>query len=169
MFSSLSPIIQLVLAGAVGLLIGLLISSLFSREPKSSGETPLPKEFIEQVEENFPDGFPPKTNIVKEIKDKTLKNKAVYGDKYMPGSRNYNQDNVTLVLQGPVKLVAQGSNYVLKANHVNSNGEEMKGDYDPTFTAQYRSDRGAPVKNTRASIWPKAVEKRKNTIKLGKK
>ena len=127
------------------------------------------KSFIEDLKEKFPDGLPKAANIVKDIKDKVLKKQAVYGDNYRQGSSRFDENNVQLVLQGPVKLVSQGSNYVLKANHVNSNGEDMKGDYDPTFTAQYRSDRGAPVPNTRASIWPKAVEKRKNTIKLGKK
>jgi hypothetical protein len=127
------------------------------------------KKFIHDLSEKFPKGLPKAANIIKEINDKILKKRAVYGDEYKQGGSRFNENNVQLVLQGPVKLVPQGNYYVLKANHINSNGEELKGDYDPTFTAQYRSDRGAPVKNARASIWPKAVEKRKNTIKLGKK
>ncbi len=107
-------------------------------------------------------------NVVKEILDTTLKNKAVYGDEFKPNSKKYNEHNIQLVLQGPVKLVKKGNFYVLRANHTHSNGEKLTGDYEPVFSAQYRSDRGAPVKNARASIWPKVVEKRKNTIKIEK-
>lgn len=127
------------------------------------------KEFIEQVEENFPDGFPPKTNVVKEIKDKTLKNKAVYGDKFVPGTTRYNENNVTLVLQGPVKVVKEGQHYTIKSNHTHKNGEEMKGDYEPIFNGTYRQGRGQPVPNARLGIWPKTIQKRKNTIILPEK
>ena len=105
----------------------------------------------------------------KEIKDENLKKKAVYGDDYKQGSRQYGRDNVQLVLQGPVKLVKKGSYYEIDANHTHENGEQMKGDYEPIFTAQYRSDRNDPIPHSRSSIWPKVVEKRKNTIFLGKK
>lgn len=126
------------------------------------------KEFIKDLEENFKEGLPRATNVVKDIKDTTLKNKAVYGDEFKPNSRNFSEHNIQLVLQGTVKLVKRGNYYILTANQVHSNGEKMTGDYEPTFSAQYRSDRGAPVKNARASIWPKVVEKRKNTIKINK-
>ncbi len=46
-FSSLSLIVQLVLAGVVGLLLGLLLSTLFSREPKTPTENTLPKELTD--------------------------------------------------------------------------------------------------------------------------
>lgn len=124
------------------------------------------KEFLNDLVENFSDGLPRAANVVKEMKDRVLKNKAVYGDEFKQGSKNYNEDNVQLVLQGPVKIVKRGLFYIVDANHVHENGQFLKGEYEPTFTAQYRSDRGAPVKNSRASIWPKVVEKRKNTIKL---
>lgn len=124
------------------------------------------KEFIEQVEETFPGGFPPKTNIVKEIKDKTLKAKAIYGDDFRSGSRQYGENNVTLVLQGPVKLVKQGSYYIVNSNHVHKNGETMTGDYEPVFNGTYRQGRGQPVPNARLGVWPKTIESRKNTIKL---
>ena len=127
------------------------------------------KEFIEQIAENFPDGLPPKTNIVKDIQDRVLKAKAVYGDDYSVGSKNYGQNNVTLVLQGPVKLKKSGQVYVVAANHVHKNGEVMQGDYDPTFDANYRQGRGQPVPNSRLGIWPAVVGKRPKTIKLPKK
>lgn len=127
------------------------------------------KQFIEDLKENFEEGLPRAANVVKHIKDKILKNKAVYGDEFRNGSTRYNEDNVNLVLQGPVKLVKKGTVYEVEANHSHENGEILKGDYEPTFTAQYRGDRGAPVKNSRASIWPSVVEKRKNTIKLTEK
>lgn len=127
------------------------------------------KEFIEQIAENFPEGLPPKTNIVKDIEDKILKAKAVYGDDYTLGSKRYGQNNVTLVLQGPVKLKKMGQSYIVTANHVHKNGEAMTGDYDPTFDANYRQGRGQPVPNSRMGIWPAVVGKRPKTIKLTKK
>ena len=130
---------------------------------------PETKEFIEQVKENFEDGFPPKTNIVKEIKDKKLKAQAVYGDNYKLGSRQYGRDNVTLVLQGPVKLIKVGQVYTIKSNHTHKNGEQMTGDYEPAFNGSYRQGRGQPVPNARLGIWPKVIKNRKNTIILPKK
>lgn len=124
------------------------------------------QEFIDDIKENFPDGFPPKTNIVKPIKDKTLKAKAVYGDDYVRGSQRYGENNVTTILQGPVKLVKQGTVWIISANHVHKNGEEMKGDYEPIFDGNYRQGRGQPVQNARLGIWPKVAEKRPNTIVL---
>jgi hypothetical protein len=130
---------------------------------------PETKEFIEQVKENFEEGFPPKTNIVKDISDKKLKAQAVYGDNYKPGSRQYGRDNVTLVLQGPVKLVKVGQYYTIKSNHTHKNGEQLTGEYEPTFNGTYRQGRGQPVANARLGIWPKVVKNRKNTIILPKK
>lgn len=124
------------------------------------------KTFIEQVEKTFPKGFPSKTNIIKEINDDILKAKAVYGDDYSRGSRKYGEDNVTLLLQGPVKLKKVGNYYTVVANHVHKNGEKMKGDYEPIFDGMYRSGRGQPVPNARLGIWPKYIERRPNTIKL---
>ena len=72
-------------------------------------------------------------------------------------------------MPNPVKIVKKGSYYEVDANHVHVNGQTMTGEYEPTFTAQYRSDRNDPIPHSRSSIWPKVVEKRKNTIFLGKK
>lgn len=134
---------------------------------------PETKEFINNIEESFPEGFPPKTNVVKEIDDPILKKKAVYGDDYRPGSTRFGENNVTMILQGPVKLkkVGNGPNayYILDANHAYKNGTEMTGDYEPIFDGTYRQGRGQPVPNARLGIWPKVTEKRKGTIKLPKK
>jgi hypothetical protein len=48
MLSSVSTTVLLILAGVVGLLVGLLISALFNREPKSSGEPTLPEALIKE-------------------------------------------------------------------------------------------------------------------------
>lgn len=48
MFSTLSSIVQLVLAGVVGLLLGLLLATLFNREPKTPTENPLPKDMTDE-------------------------------------------------------------------------------------------------------------------------
>lgn len=127
------------------------------------------KQFLTELKDNFKKGLPPASNVVKNIEDKILKNKSVYGDNFKQGSRQYNKDNVQLVLQGPVKIIKKGTYYEVDANHVHTNGETLTGEYEPTFTAQYRSDRNDPIPHSRSSIWPKVVEKRKNTIFLGKK
>jgi hypothetical protein len=127
------------------------------------------KEFLKELKDNFKTGLPPASNVVKNIKDNVLKNKSVYGDNFKQGSRQYNRDNVHLVLQGPVKIIKKSSYYEIDANHIHTNGEILKGEYEPTFTAQYRSDRNDPIPHSRSSIWPKVVEKRKNTIFLNPK
>lgn len=125
--------------------------------------------FIEQIKETFPEGLPPKTNVVKDIEDFILKAKSVYGDDFQRGSTRYGKNNVNLVLQGPVKLKQQGQYYIVTANHLTINGQEIKDDYEPIFDANYRQGRGQPVPNSRAGVWPKVVGKRPNTIKLPKK
>lgn len=48
MFSSVSTTVLLLLAGVVGLLLGLLISTLFNREPKSSVDSSLPENLVKE-------------------------------------------------------------------------------------------------------------------------
>jgi len=48
MLTTVSTTVQLILAGVVGLLIGLLISSLLNREPKSALENTLPKDLTQE-------------------------------------------------------------------------------------------------------------------------
>jgi len=49
MLTTLSTPILLVLAGAVGILIGLLVSTIFRSDPKATGEeSALPKKYVEQ-------------------------------------------------------------------------------------------------------------------------
>jgi hypothetical protein len=134
------------------------------------------KKFINQMKETFPEGMKsasakePPSNVVKEIGDSTLKAKAVYGDDFRRGSKIFGEDNVTIVLQGPVKLRKFGSYYTLVANHAHENGQIMKGDYEPIFNSSYRQGRGQEgLKDARLAIWPKYVEKRPKTIKLPKK
>lgn len=127
------------------------------------------KEFLKELKDNFKTGLPPASNVVKTIKDNVLKNKSVYGDNFKQGGRQYSRDNVQLVLQGPVKIIKKSFYYEIDANHIHTNGEILKGEYEPTFTAQYRSDRNDPIPHSRSSIWPKVVEKRKNTIFLNTK
>lgn len=126
------------------------------------------KKFIHDLETNFPDGLIRATNVVKEMEDRILKCKSVYGDDYTNNGK-LGRNNVSLVLQGHVKIVNKGKYYIIESTHTHENGDILTGDYEPIFNAQYRSDRGAPVKNARASVWPSVVKKRKNTIILDKK
>lgn len=48
MLSTISTPVLLILALVIGVLVGLLLSSLFNREPKTSGENPLPEKLSKE-------------------------------------------------------------------------------------------------------------------------
>jgi len=107
------------------------------------------KSFIEDLKKEFPGGLPRATTLYRKIKDKSLQKKAVYGNQ---SGGKLGQQNVSIVLQGPVKL--KGGK--LSANKVHYNGQDIKSGYEPVFMAMYKGpDRNdAGVKKTRLSIYP---------------
>lgn len=111
------------------------------------------QKFIHDLKKTYPNGLPPATTLYRYIKDNDLKMLSVYGNQY--GSK-LGEQNVTVLLQGPVGLKKQGSSYVLTANHVHYNGDSVDGDgYDPVLMAIYKGDRSdAGVKGTRIVISP---------------
>lgn len=120
------------------------------------------QKFVEDLKKQYPDGLPRATSLYRPIKDSNLKMMSVYGNNY---GQKLGRQNVTIMLQGPVKLKKSGNVYEFQSNHVHVNGEKMTGDYEPVLTAIYKGDRSdAGVKGTRIVIMPKGGRKMKGTI-----
>jgi len=117
-------------------------------------EHPEVQTFIKQIQEMFPDGITRATTIAKYIKDPTLKKYAVYGVDYDAGHAMGRQ-NVSLVLQGAVKISKVASSYVFGANHAHENGESITGPFEPVLMAMYKGDRSNfGVEGARFGIQP---------------
>lgn len=110
------------------------------------------KKFIADVKAKFGDVMPRATTVSRKIADSTLAGMSVYGNKF--GSAMGRQ-NVTILLQGPVKLVKKRGYYELTSNHTSVNGDVMTGGYAPVFMAIYKGDRNNfGVKGARFAIQP---------------
>jgi len=108
--------------------------------------------FVDDLKRKYPNGLPRATTLYRKIKDIKLKMLSVYGNEY--GTR-LSRQNVSVMLQGPVRLKKNGIYYELDSNHVHYNGDPMTGEYEPVLTAIYKGDRSdAGVKGTRIVIMP---------------
>ena len=116
--------------------------------------------FVKSVKDMFGDQMPRATTVSRPIKDSKLASMSVYGNKFNSGKLG--RQNVTLLLQGPIKLVKEKDYYVIRSNHTSVNGELMTGDYAPVFMAIYKGDRSNfGVKGARFAIQPKGSRKSK--------
>lgn len=123
-----------------------------SRKEPEIFKHPEVQQFVNDLKDAYPEGLPRATTLYRKIKDKRLKMMSVYGNRY---GKPLGQQNVSIMLQGPVKLKKSGTSYVFDSNHVHLNGEEMVGDFEPVLTAIYKGDRSdAGVKGTRIVIMP---------------
>ena len=94
-----------------------------------------------------------------------LKKYAVYGVDYSEKG-TLGQQNVSVVLQGTVKLFKYGKVYKFTANHHHENGEEITGGFEPVMMAMYKGDRSNfGVKGARFAIQPKDSRNVKEWIK----
>lgn len=120
---------------------------------------PETQKFINDLKKMYPDGLPPATTLYRKIKDNNLKMLSVYGNQFQ--SKKLGEQNVSVLLQGPVGLSRAGSNFVFTANHVHFNGDSVDdGGFEPVLMAIYKGDRSdAGVKGTRIVISP--IEGRK--------
>jgi hypothetical protein len=117
-------------------------------------EHPEVEQFIKQIQDMFPDGITKATTIAKYIKDQTLKKYAVYGVDYGAG-RAMGRQNVSLVLQGAVKISKVANGYAFDANHAHENGESITGPFEPVMMAVYKGDRSNfGVQGARFGIHP---------------
>jgi hypothetical protein len=127
-------------------------------EPKiySHQET---QKFINDVKNMFNGVMPRATTIARNIQSRQLQNFSVYGNDF---GGDFGRQNVTLLLQGPVKLKKQLNYYILNANHVHLNSEKMINGFIPVFMAIYKGDRNNfGVIGARFAIQP--LESRKIT------
>ena len=111
------------------------------------------QKFIEDLKKTYPQGLPPATTVFRYIKDNRLKMLSVYGNQF--GSK-LGEQNVTVLLRGPVSLTQQGNHFAFSANHVHYNGDSVDSNgYEPVLMAIYRGDRSdVGVKGTRIVISP---------------
>jgi len=122
---------------------------------------PETQKFINDVKKEFGGVMPRATTVARPVKDKNLMGMSVYGNKYKSGKLG--RQNVSILLQGPVKLVKSKNYYELQSNHTSINGDIMTGDYAPVFMAIYKGDRNNfGVKGARFAIQPKASRKFKD-------
>ena len=127
-----------------------------TREPTIFSH-PETQSFINDLKKTYPDGLPRRTTLYRKIKDDKLKNFSVYGNQY---GNEEGRQNVSILIQGPVKLQKSGNVYKFVSNHVHYNGEKMTGEFEPVLTAIYKGDRNdGGVKGTRIVIMPIAGRK----------
>jgi hypothetical protein len=120
---------------------------------------PEAQSFIQKIQKMFPKGISPATTMAREIKSKDLINYSVYGIDYNK-RKIFSRDNVNIVLQGSVRLVKQGKNWIFSSNHTLLNGERLTGGFVPVFMAIYKGDRSNfGVKGARFAIQPKLSRK----------
>jgi len=116
-------------------------------------------DFIKSVREKFGGVIPRATTVARKIKGTKLKMMSVYGIQYRSV---LGQQNVSMLIQGPVKLVQQGKHYVFSSNHIHLNGERMSSGFEPVLMAMYKGDRNQfGVRGARFTIQP--IESRKIT------
>lgn len=123
------------------------------------------QKFISDIKKDYPNGLPPATSLYRKIKDNTLKMLSVYGNKY--NTNILGEQNVSILLQGPIGLMKYGDYYKLTANHIHTNGDSVDNDgFEPVFMAIYKGDRSdAGIKGTRVVIMPILGRKAKEFIK----
>jgi len=110
------------------------------------------QSFINDVRSKTGAQMPSATTYARKITSERLKNLSIYGNQY---GKKLGRQNVSILLQGPVKLVKKGSVYLLDSNHVHLNGEKMTGDFVPVFMAIYKGDRSNfGIRGARFAIQP---------------
>jgi hypothetical protein len=130
-------------------------------EPKIFAH-PEVKTFLSDLKKLWENGIPRATSVYRKIKDEKLKMMSVYGNEYKSPGTNLGRQNVSIMLQGPVKLKKTTNHWVFKSNHVHLNGESMAGPYEPVLTAIYKGDRSdGGIKGARIVIMP--IEGRRMT------
>lgn len=128
------------------------------KEPKIFSH-PETQQFISDLRTRFPNGVDAGYSgyrKIKDIKEPKLKPMAIYGNNY---GKEFGQQNVTIVLQGPVKLVKTGNKYGLSANHVYFNGKSLDNTpYEAVLFVRYGDRNDAGVLGARIGIM--AIEAR---------
>jgi hypothetical protein len=106
-------------------------------EPKIFAQTET-QNFIKKVRSQFGIIMPRATTVARKISSSLLKNMSVYGNQF---GQALGRQNVSILLQGPIKVKKVGNFYELDANNVHLNGDEITGGFEPVFMAMYKGDR----------------------------
>ena len=106
-------------------------------EPKIFAQTET-QNFIKDVRSKFGIIMPRATTVARKISSSLLKNMSVYGNQF---GQALGRQNVSILLQGPIKVKKVGNFYELDANNVHLNGDEITGGFEPVFMAMYKGDR----------------------------
>lgn len=110
------------------------------------------KKFIADLIKEFDGAIPRATTVARKIKSTKLKNMSVYGVEY---GRMLGQQNVSILIQGPVKIIKSGRVYKFDSNHIHFNGDRITGDFVPVMMAVYKGDRSQfGLKGARFTIQP---------------
>jgi hypothetical protein len=118
------------------------------------------QNFIEDLKDKYPKGLPNATSLYRKIKDNSLKMMSVYGNEF--DTKKLSRQNVSILIQGPVKLKKTNGVYEFESNHIHFNGEKITGGFEPVLAAIYKGDRSdAGVKGTRIVIM--SIDGRKMT------
>lgn len=127
------------------------------------------ESFVDNLKEAFPSGMPAGKSVFVKINDPELKKLSLFGCDY---GREFGINNVNVLLQGKIKIVAgNDNNYELKAHHVVYNGDLPDGPYEPVLFARYSSSRGGNhgIKDLRTMISPIAkVSKTTHDVKVAR-
>lgn len=131
---------------------------------KSSQET---RSFFENLKQAIHD-FPDVKSFSREIMDKRLKLRAMYGHEY--GKREFSPDNVWAIMKGNVRILkATGDTYKLDASKIYYNGYlPEKNDSDhPVFLTRTANDRESDgIFGVRVGIFPRGFRSEKNQMKI---
>ena len=110
----------------------------------------------------------------RDINDNNLKMYSLYGPDY---GKQFGEQNVHVLFQGTPKLTKRAGYYVMDADHVHNNGDNMTGDYIPSLMAikkgswekiidptarGVRSDFG--IRGMRLSIYPQGGRRVTHTV-----
>lgn len=106
-------------------------------EPKIFAQTET-QNFIKDVRSKFGIIMPRATTVARKISSSLLKKMSVYGNQF---GQALGRQNVSILLQGPIKVKKVGNFYELDANNVHLNGDEITGGFEPVFMAMYKGDR----------------------------
>lgn len=107
--------------------------------------------FISTIQNEF--NIVPGINYSRKINDEVIQKQSVYGIDY--NKKPFGKQNVTVIIQGEIKLIKSDNYYNIDANLIHCNGENMIDGYEPVFSVSYRTDRNQfGVNNSRFFILP---------------
>jgi hypothetical protein len=109
--------------------------------------------FVNAINKLHGGAMPQATTYYRPIEDEQLKFISVYGKDFYSSGEGRN--NVSLVVQGDIKIKQVDGFYEFRAVHMHENRDDVVGNYEPTFYAVYKSDRNdMGIKNCRITINP---------------